>query len=85
MQTPSGAVDFPNNSPPPFALLFLFPLLVFPFLSVEPPLSLSAGSPAVPAAASGGPRGEGTRGELTLALLLLAAAQTELQVEKKQI
>ena len=72
------ALQFLSNSPLLFVLLFLFPLLAFLSLSVEPPLSPSAGSPAVPAAASGGPRGEGTPGEMTLALLLQAAAHTGL-------
>lgn len=67
---------FPSdNSPPPSAHLFSVPPLAVLSLSVEPPLSPSAGSPA---AASGGPRGEGTPGELTLALLPPAAALTGL-------
>lgn len=77
--------DLLNSSPPPFALPFLSPALASPSLSVEPPLSLSAGSPAVLAAASRGPRGEATPGEPTLARPLRAAAQTGLWGEKKQM
>lgn len=73
-----GASNVPNNPPLPFALLSLAQPLVFPSLSAVPPLSLSAGSPA---AASGGPHGEGTPGELTLALLLQAAGQTGLEIK----
>lgn len=63
---------FSVNSPPLAALPFLSPLLASLSLSVEPLLSLSAGSPAVLAVVSGGPRGEVTQGELTPGLLLHA-------------
>ena len=81
---PSEAADVLNDSPPPSAPLCPSPPPASPSLSVGPPLSPSAGFPAVPAAASGGPRGEGTPGEQTLAPLLRAAAQTGLQGTKKQ-
>lgn len=58
-QIQRGAADCLGSSPPPDVPPF--PSLS---LSVEPPLSPSAGSPAVPAAASGGPRDKGTQGEL---------------------
>lgn len=69
---PNGAAEFLSNPPLLFAFLFLSPPLASVSLSVEPPLSLSAGSPAVLAVASGGPRGEGTQRELSPGLLLHA-------------
>lgn len=78
----AAGFPLPSNPPPPVAPPFLSPLLAFPFLSVEPPLFPSAGFPVVLAAASGGPRGEGTPGEPTPSLPLRDAAQTGLWREK---
>lgn len=64
-----------DDSPPLSAPLSPAPLPASPSPSVEPPPSPSAGSPA---AALGGPRGEETQEEPSLAPPLPAAAQTEL-------
>lgn len=84
-KTPHALGFLPAGSPHASALLSLVPLLASPSLSAEPPLSPSAGSPAVPAAASGGQRGEGTPGEPTPALPPRAAARTGLRKQTQAI